>query len=795
MHVLDVCTNLNIYSESLMKKTRLVSFILSLSMLLVLIPLAEAPAFAAAGETGGDEIILPLDAVPEEAIITFYENGGIGTMTPSKKYYVGQMIESLPECEFAPPEGKVFSGWLIDGITYQPKDSYHILTKTVNIVAQWRNVTDWDQLQYRISASDGITIKLDKDITATPDDVTPLDIPSDIEVAIDLNGHTINAGGNTGNVFTVCGVLAIEDSAGGGKITGGYNPDGNGGGILIYKDKNLGEDKSGGILQLRGGTISGNSAYSGGGVMVLNGRFEMYGGTITGNKAAYGGGVEVTSGGFYMHGGIITDNTATEYGGGVELDSSSKTTMYISGDVIIIGNKGAKGEENNVNLYERETIVLSGPLGTSARIGITLDYPPDVKGKTVILTKDYNENGDVTNFFCDNDMYGLGVFEGSNELAMYLPYYGITVSESSNGTVTTVPVSSNGTVTTVPVAEAPKYEKVKINVIPDEGYVLSALTVSDGENDIPVSDFVFTMPGHSVEITPSFAKAFVSESLVLSEEIGVRFRISKPYGYDLSGSYITFELSDGRTQTASASQAADDGGTYLFTCHINALEIADTITATYHYGDGMTVSAEYRAIDYCNYVLGNQSEFDIKVVSLVRSLLNYGHYLGLTTWTDNPRSQHAAVPAGYELHEDDLSLISGEVSSRGIVKNVGDSGIDPDTTMFSLTLNSDTKINLFICKENGVPVTSAKVDGNGLKIGETTIGGKPYYTLTTGGIKASKLDDDIVIKVTTSSGEAEFTVSAMSYVKAILGSSTPEKKYAVAAFREYAMAAKSLAAN
>lgn len=760
-----------------MKKTRLVSFILSLSMLLVLIPLAEAPAFAAAGETGGDEIILPLDATPEEAIITFYANEGSGEMKLSKTYLVGQKIESLPECEFTPPEGKVFSGWLIDGITYQPKDSYHILTKTVLIVAQWRDATDWDQLQHRISASDGVTIKLDKDITATPANVTPLDIPSDIEVAIDLNGHTINAGGYTGNVFTVCGVLAIEDSAGGGKITGGYNPDGNGGGILIDKD---------GRFEMYGGTISSNSAYSGGGVMVLDGRFEMYEGTITGNKAAYGGGVEVTSGGFYMHGGTITDNTATEYGGGVELDSSLKTTMNISGDVIIIGNKGAKGEENNVNLYDGETIVLSGPLGTSARIGITLDYPPAKKGETVILTKDYNENGNITNFFCDNDMYGLGlgVFEGRDELAMYLPYYGITVSESSNGTVTTVPV-----------AEAPKYEEVEINVTPHEGYVLSALTVSDGENDIQVSDFIFTMPGHSVEITPTFTKAFVSESLVLSEEIGVRFRISKPYGYDLSGSYMTFELSDGRTQTASASQAADDGGTYLFTCHINALEIADTITATYHYGDGMTVSAEYRAIDYCNYVLGNQSEFDTKVVSLVRSLLNYGHYLGLTTWTDNPRSPHAEVPAGRELLENDLSSISGEVSSRGIVKNVGDSGIDPETTMFSLTLNSDTKINLFICKENGVLVTSAKVDGNSLKIGETTIGGKPYYTLTTGGIKASKLDDDIVIKVTTSSGEAEFTVSAMSYVKAILGSSTPEKKYAVAAFREYAMAAKSLAAN
>lgn len=85
-----------------MKKTRLVSFVLSLSMLLVLIPLAEAPAFAAVGETGGDEIILPLDAAPEEADIIFDANKGSGAMKLSKTYLVGQKIESLPECEFTP---------------------------------------------------------------------------------------------------------------------------------------------------------------------------------------------------------------------------------------------------------------------------------------------------------------------------------------------------------------------------------------------------------------------------------------------------------------------------------------------------------------------------------------------------------------------------------------------------------------------------------------------------------------------------------------------------------------------
>ena len=83
-----------------------------------------------------------------------------------------------------------------------------------------------------------------------------------------LNGHTLSA--SSGSVITVeSGTLNLYDCSGtnAGKITGGDGE--NGGGILV----------SGNVLNMYGGTITGNSVSGdGGGINVsADGRFAMYG--------------------------------------------------------------------------------------------------------------------------------------------------------------------------------------------------------------------------------------------------------------------------------------------------------------------------------------------------------------------------------------------------------------------------------------------------------------------------------------------------------------------------------------
>jgi len=91
---------------------------------------------------------------------------------------------------------------------------------------------------------------------------------------------------------------------------------------------------SNGRLELRNGTISGNTgATSGGGVGFWGSTFIMTGGTITGNTcSSYGGGIFIQSATFEMSGGIINDNTAS-VGGGIYIDQSDSNFIMTGGNI------------------------------------------------------------------------------------------------------------------------------------------------------------------------------------------------------------------------------------------------------------------------------------------------------------------------------------------------------------------------------------------------------------------------------------------------------------------------------
>jgi hypothetical protein len=105
----------------------------------------------------------------------------------------------------------------------------------------------------------------------------------------------------------------------------------------------------GGAFTMSGGTINGNSASFGGGVVVSSGAsFTMSGGTISGNTSpSGGGGVDVSSGAsFTMSGGTISGNTASSSRGG---------GVYVSGiltmtGVTISGNTASSRSGGGVNV-------------------------------------------------------------------------------------------------------------------------------------------------------------------------------------------------------------------------------------------------------------------------------------------------------------------------------------------------------------------------------------------------------------------------------------------------------------
>lgn len=131
----------------------------------------------------------------------------------------------------------------------------------------------------------------------------------------------------------------------GGSIMG--NAANDGGGVLIRQNSGTA------TFTLRGGFITGNTGGNGGGVRVDNGTFNMQGGSITGNMANAGGGVNMGGGTFNMTGGGISGNTANA-GGGVGAESG---TLNLSGTARIDGNT-AKG--NGGGVYVEGAFTMQG---------------------------------------------------------------------------------------------------------------------------------------------------------------------------------------------------------------------------------------------------------------------------------------------------------------------------------------------------------------------------------------------------------------------------------------------------
>ena len=203
--------------------------------------------------------------------------------------------------------------------------------------------------------------------------------------------NTTGFGMVTGLTVTLRGKGVLIKSASGGSIfrlgsgqkliiDGGLTLQPTGGGdSIVYV-------QTGGILELKDGTLTGNSisgsSYSGGGgVYVGNGgSFTMNGGEITGNRSnGSGGGVYVDDGGtFTMGGGIISSNlsgstsSGYSYGGGVYVDDGTFTMnggeiggnlASIGGGVCVSGTFTMNGgviTGNNTNNYNGGGVYVSG---------------------------------------------------------------------------------------------------------------------------------------------------------------------------------------------------------------------------------------------------------------------------------------------------------------------------------------------------------------------------------------------------------------------------------------------------
>ena len=198
----------------------------------------------------------------------------------------------------------------------------------------------------------------------------------------------------------------------GGEISGntaygsGANA-GQGGGVNL---------RSGSVLTIESGTIAGNEAHLGGGVSIfsIGGTFAniiMHDGEISGNTARdQGGALNVNQGSFEMFDGIIKDNTSLSHGGGIRMGGNGTVDIH-DGE---ISNNTANGSGGGIHIGTGNT--AGGLLHIRENALITENTAASMGGGVSFSGGSLRLFGTVSNNESDHDGGGLELSSSSDTI-------------------------------------------------------------------------------------------------------------------------------------------------------------------------------------------------------------------------------------------------------------------------------------------------------------------------------------------------------------------------------------------
>ncbi len=212
----------------------------------------------------------------------------------------------------------------------------------------------------------------------------------------------------------------------------------------------------------------------------------------------------------------------------------------------------------------------------------------------------------------------------------------------------------------------------------------------------------------TVKIGVDELPTFKTHSLVLSGQIGVNFFMDLPAieGVDYTESYMTFEISGKGTVSSdpvpyNPVRMNSKGTRYGFSCYVNSIQMADTITATFHYGEDQTVSETYSIKQYIAsfdaYIAEHPGVIDDAMVNLVHTLADYGHYVqlflaGTKGWTLGTGDDQYAEMDTYYTDSYDYNSIAEALSDYEIMAGNTDPNIK--SLSYTLVLDSETMLRM-----------------------------------------------------------------------------------------------------
>lgn len=296
---------------------------------------------------------------------------------------------------------------------------------------------------------------------------------------------------------------------------------------------------------------------------------------------------------------------------------------------------------------------------------------------------------------------------------------------------------------------------------------------------------------------------FKTASLILGGKIGLNMMIELPDipEFDYDSSYVEFTVNGGEPirEDYDPNRTNRDGTLFKFTCYVNSVQMADDITAVFHYLDGgeeKQVSQTYTIEQYLRTLSVWYNASD-EAKELAKATADYGFYvqpyLGtINNWEyEGENAAHKRMSfhdaAGYM---DKIDEILNSIDLPGVNKTS-----DIQSLGLSLLLDSDTAMELFIYTDSDYTGTvRAAVDHKEVTAAKVS---KGKYRIVIPNIDAASLHKKFNVVVTTDAGDTTVDVSALHYVKAALSSTNPEagdyEKQAMGALYYYAEAAKAYA--
>lgn len=282
---------------------------------------------------------------------------------------------------------------------------------------------------------------------------------------------------------------------------------------------------------------------------------------------------------------------------------------------------------------------------------------------------------------------------------------------------------------------------------------------------------------------------FSAIGMVLSEEIGLRFALTIPEGFEFSTENQSFSYSvSGTIYYIPMSEAQKlDENTFVFTCPLNPLQFADTVEAQFHWD--WSFDEEWNVINdrYIRYTTSAEKycdELDLsdeKLLNLVKSLKEYSYAVSQTNWTDG--KEHL----GFDVEMDDLSAEELNDLKEGILEELEESGVPIRVNLvgsgisdvqISLSLVTKTILNIYVLPEDGVEVYGYS--------DTREIGGQLYYLIRSEPIGPLNLGLMQTYSIGTSAGTAVINACPLSYVYSFMSVSADDAKIlAMAKYFEY----------